>query len=132
MKTKIILGLVALILVVAGGWYYMNFAKYAPTTYVTDTPTGSITTNTTTGTVSTSTPTYVMADIATHKDATSCYTVVSGSVYDLTMWVNLHPGGKGGILKMCGADGTEIFTKMHHGAPKQMEILARYKIGTLN
>ncbi len=131
MKAKTILGVIALILALAGGWYFINFEKYAPTTYVTDTAHGQVTTDTTTGLTSTTTPKYSMADIAPHKDATSCYSIISGSVYDLTMWVNLHPGGKGAILSLCGTDGTTAFMNRHHGAPKQMSILARYQIGVL-
>jgi cytochrome b involved in lipid metabolism len=131
MKTKSILALLALIIALGGGWYFMNFEKYAPTKYVTNTPTGTVTTDTTTGTTSTGTPTFSMTDVAAHKDASSCYSIVSGAVYDLTMWVNMHPGGKGPILSMCGTDGTQAFMNQHHGAPKQMAILARYQIGVL-
>lgn len=127
----IILGIITIIGIVGAGWYYFNFQKYAPDTYVTDTPSGQITTNTTTGIISTSTPTYTLVDISTHKDATSCYSAINNSVYDLTMWINLHPGGKGAILSICGIDGTEKFMNQHRGKPKFMTILARYKIGTL-
>ena len=107
MNTKTILGLLALIIALGGGWYYMNFQKYAPATYVTDTPHGQVTTDTVTGTTSTNTPKYLMTDVASHKDKTSCYSVVSGAVYDLTLWVNMHPGGKNPILSLCGHDGTK-------------------------
>ena len=131
MKIKLILGLIAFIITLSDGWYYMNFKKYAPTIYVTDTASAQVTTNTTTGLTSTTTPTYSMSDVASHKDATSCYSIISGSVYNLTMWVNLHLGGRGAILGLCGIDGTTAFMNKHHGALKQMNILARYKIGVL-
>jgi len=67
-----------------------------------------------------------------HKDASSCYTVISGKVYDLTLWVNMHPGGKGAILSLCGIDGTAKFMAKHQGAQKQMDILARFYIGTVS
>ena len=124
-------GALVVFLLFGVGWYYYNFTQYAPTTYVTDTPTGSTTTDTKTGTTSTTTPTYTMADVSTHNSISSCYSVVSGSVYDLTMWINLHPGGKGAILSMCGTDGTSAFMNQHRGKSKFMTILARYKIGTL-
>lgn len=126
-----ILGVIVVLGALGGAWYYYNFTKYAPTTYVTDTPSGSTTTNTVTGETSTTTPTYTMAQVAQHNNATSCYSVISGSVYDLTMWVNLHPGGRQAILSICGVDGTAPFMAQHHGAPRQMTILARYKIGVL-
>jgi len=119
------------ILILGSGWYYFNFRQYAPTTYVTDTANGSITTNSITGATSTTTPTYTLADISSHNNASSCYSIVSNSVYDLTMWVNIHPGGKGAILSLCGHDGTDAFMNKHKGGDKFMKILARYKIGNL-
>ena len=129
--TLSIIGVLVVIAALAVGWYFYNFNKYAPTTYVTDTTTGSTTTNTLTGTTSTTTPIYTLASVSAHNNATSCYSVISGSVYDLTMWVNMHPGGKQAILSICGIDGTTVFMNKHHGAAKQMMILARFKIGNL-
>ncbi len=126
-----IISIIALGAVVSLAWYYVNFNKYAPTTYVSDTPEGEVTTDTKTKTTTTVTPTFTMADVATHKDASSCYTVIGGSVYDLSMWVNMHPGGKGAILSICGIDGTDRFMNKHKGGAKYMGILARYKIGVI-
>lgn len=133
---KIILPVVGLVIglaVLGGVWYYYNFNKYAPTTYVTEvtTETGTTTTtiDTTTGTQTPGAPRYTLAEVSAHNSATSCYSIVNGKVYDLTMWVNLHPGGKQAILSMCGVDGTAKFMGQHHGAQKQMDILARYYIG---
>lgn len=127
----IILGTICALLLIVAGWYYMNFKKYAPTTYVSATENGAVTINTATGLTSTTTPTFTVATVSQHNDAKSCYSVISKSVYDLTLWVNLHPGGAKGILSICGIDGTEKFMKKHKGAEKQMTILSRYKIGNL-
>ncbi len=133
--SSIILSAVGIILVVGAGWYYFNFNKYAPTTYITETPNSTGTTTTTTDTTTNVTtpgsPTYTIMQVSTHKDASSCYSVISGVVYDLTMWINMHPGGKGSILSICGIDGTEKFMNKHHGGQKQMGILTRFKIGLL-
>lgn len=126
-----------------GGWYYYNFIKYAPKIYVEDsqvvsqtengseTKSVSTTVNTVTNETTKVTPTYTLADISLHNNVSSCYSTISSSVYDLTMWVNLHPGGKGAILSMCGNDGTDAFMNEHRGGSKFMKILARYKIGNL-
>lgn len=127
----IILGVTVIVGMIGAGWYYFNFKKYAPTTYVTNTPNGEVTTNTVTSTISSTTPIYTITEIAIHKDATSCYSVINNSVYDLTAFVNMHPGGKGAILSICGSDGTEKFMKKHKGSDKFMKILTRYKIGSL-
>lgn len=127
----IIISIIGLIVIAGGIWYYSNFKKYAPTVYVTETETGTTTVNTSTGTETPGSPTYTLAQVGEHKDASSCYSVIGGSVYDLTMWVNMHPGGKGAILSLCGTDGTARFSAKHGGDARPTTILARYKIGAL-
>lgn len=134
MYKKIILIVISLLILggsIVGMWYFSNFQKYAPTTYVTDSNEGPVTIDTASGTKSSIIPYYTMVNIATHKDISSCYTVISGSVYDITLWVNMHPGGKGAILSLCGVDGTEKFMNKHKSGTKYMSILVRYKIGLL-
>jgi cytochrome b involved in lipid metabolism len=134
-KTSIILAITALIILGIGAWAYSNWKTYAPVTYVqeTTTQTGtttSTTVNTETGTSTPGAPSYTSSQVAEHNTATSCYTIISGKVYDLTLWVAMHPGGKAAILSICGIDGTAKFMAQHHGAQKQMDILARFYIGT--
>lgn len=124
-------GAIIILLVGVAIWGYLLFSTYAPKEYVVDTPTGSSTINTTTGEVTTGVKSFTAVDITTHKDTASCYTSISGGVYDLTAWVNAHPGGKSAILSLCGKDGTQAFTEQHHNGKKFLNILARFKIGTL-
>ncbi len=75
---------------------------------------------------------FPLADVATHNSATSCWSAIDGNVYDLTSWVNSHPGGKAAILMICGKDGSPMFESQHGGQNKPANILAKFKIGTLN
>ena len=50
-----------------------------------------------------------MAEIATHNSKTDCWTVISGQVYELTDFVNRHPGGNE-VVRACGIDATTLFT----------------------
>lgn len=75
--------------------------------------------------------TYTLAEVSTHKDSTSCWSAISGTVYDLTAWITKHPGGAANILSICGKDGTSSFTGQHEGEPKPANILAGYEIGIL-
>lgn len=75
---------------------------------------------------------YTLADVAKHNSATSCWSAIDGNVYDLTNWVNSHPGGKAAILMICGKDGSPMFDAQHGGQRKPASILAKYKVGALN
>jgi cytochrome b involved in lipid metabolism len=77
------------------------------------------------------TTTYTLADVAKHKTATDCWTAVSGGVYNLTPFVNQHPGGVANITKLCGIDGTSQFMAQHGDDRDPQKELATLKIGTL-
>ena len=72
-----------------------------------------------------------MAQVSTHNDQTSCWTVISGSVYDLTSYVYVHPGGAQRILSICGGDGTSSFQGQHMRDMRAESVLANYRLGTL-
>lgn len=82
-------------------------------------------------TATTTASTYTLNDVAQHKDASSCWTVVRGTVYDLTPAIKQHPGGEQAILFMCGKDATSGFTQQHGGQPRPENELTSLKIGTL-
>lgn len=128
----IIIGVV-LILVVGGLVYTQSGSEpYTPSAPVTMGEVGGEVASTTTTTTGVSTePTYTAAQVATHKDATSCWTIIDGNVYDLTQWIGKHPGGEQAIRSLCGVDGTVAFHGQHDDAKKQADILVTFKIGTL-
>ena len=74
---------------------------------------------------------YTLAQVATHADASNCWSVIKGEVYDLTSFIAQHPGGEGNILIICGKDGTDAFSNQHGGQRRPEQILATLKIGTL-
>jgi cytochrome b involved in lipid metabolism len=83
------------------------------------------------GTPSDVAKTFTFADVAAHATAASCYSVVTGNVYDLTSWIGKHPGGEKAILWICGKDGTDAFTGKHGGQEKPEAALKSFLIGTL-
>lgn len=80
---------------------------------------------------SVTTASLTMAEVAQHADATSCWTVVDGKVYDLTKWIPNHPGGPDKIKALCGKDGTAAFSQQHGTAQKQNDTLATFLLGPL-
>jgi len=70
----------------------------------------------------------VLSLVASHVDATSCWTVIDGNVYDLTSWIGKHPGGDKAILASCGKDGSQLFDNKHGMDPKKWEWLQSFKV----
>lgn len=84
---------------------------------------------------------FSMNEVTQHASKEDCWTIISGNVYDLTEFVNRHPGGDE-ILRACGTDATTLFTKRQTQegqpvgsgsphSPAASEQLAKLKIGTL-
>ena len=72
-----------------------------------------------------------MERVKANNTASSCWTVISGNVYDLTKWIGSHPGGSGAIRALCGTDGTAEFNSQHRGEGTPTARLAGYLLGPL-
>lgn len=73
--------------------------------------------------------TYNSVDLKKHATAASCWSAINGNVYDLTKWINKHPGGPSVIKSLCGIDGSAMFDNQHGGQSRPASALANYKIG---
>ncbi len=74
---------------------------------------------------------YTAAEVSGHASTQSCWSIVNGKVYDLTSWINRHPGGSSAIKRMCGVDGSEDFNDQHGGKGRPERELAAFYIGVL-
>lgn len=85
---------------------------------------------------------YTLSEVAQHASKDDCWAIISGDVYDLTEFINRHPGGDE-ILRACGTDATTLFNSRQtqdgqsvgSGTPHSqaaIEQLAKLKIGTVN
>jgi cytochrome b involved in lipid metabolism len=135
MHKKIYISALIIIIILLGvGFYgYTTWNTYTPESYIVEDPTtNTITTvNSSTGEITPGGKIFTLEEIKTHGTISSCYSIVNETVYDLTTWVNMHPGGQETILSMCGKDGTQGFMQEHKGKKKFMDILDRFKIGTI-
>ncbi len=122
MSKKIIVLLVLILIILAV--VFINKRLTAPAVPSGETATSSVSTATSSGS-------YSMADVATHSTAQSCWTAIRGQAYDLTAWINKHPGGASAILSLCGKDGTVAFTNQHGGQPRPEQELIGFEIGVL-
>ena len=74
---------------------------------------------------------YTMEDVAKHNALPSVWSVYKGDVYDITMFINVHPGGKKILEKVYGKDMTDLFNKFH-GYVNIAAMIGPLKIGTVS
>jgi cytochrome b involved in lipid metabolism/uncharacterized membrane protein len=77
------------------------------------------------------TTTIAVADLAAHGTQADCWVGIEGNVYDLTAYVDKHPGGSDKIVELCGSDSTSAFTGQHGSEQKPAAVLAGAQIGVL-
>ncbi|KIW05031.1 uncharacterized protein PV09_04187 [Verruconis gallopava] len=54
-----------------------------------------------------------ISDVAKHNSKESCWIIIAGRVYDVTDFVDAHPGGPGVILRYAGKDATLEYEPIH-------------------
>jgi cytochrome b involved in lipid metabolism len=91
----------------------------------------SVKTNTSVSSTGSSSKTYTLTEVKLHNSAASCWTVVNGSVYNVTSWIKQHPGGSAAIMGTCGIDASSAFNGQHGGQARPASELASFKIGVL-
>jgi cytochrome b involved in lipid metabolism len=72
---------------------------------------------------------YTPAEVAQHNSQEDVWIIVKGKVYDVTPYVEEHPGGLA-ILKNAGGDATEGFHGPQH-PPRVFDIIDDFLIGKL-
>ncbi len=125
-----------LLVLVIGGLVFFNTRDSAevPEPVVEENNTATTTSGTqatTTPTAGTNTTRLTATEVARHNTRTDCWSIINGSVYDLTSWIPNHPGGEQAILQLCGVDGSVKFNGQHGGAAKQAAVLVGFKLGLL-
>lgn len=75
---------------------------------------------------------YPMTTVQQHNSASSCWAVVDTGVYDLTRWINEHPGGADKIKPLCGTNATSQFRGKHNTEQRPNTELTKLRIGTLS
>ena len=63
-----------------------------------------------------------------HGDADQVWTVIHGKVYDITKFLDEHPGGRAILVENAGLDSSEGFDDVGHSQDAR-EMLKDYEIG---
>ncbi|MES1917212.1 MAG: hypothetical protein MHM6MM_008962, partial [Cercozoa sp. M6MM] len=74
--------------------------------------------------------TYTADEVAKHNTEQDCWIILDGKVYDVTKFLDDHPGGADTILDFAGEDSTEAFEEIFH-SEKARQQAEEYLIGKL-
>lgn len=69
------------------------------------------------------------SEIKTHNLKSDCWSIVNANVYNLTTYVQSHPGGASVIAKICGKDGSNAFVNQHNTQGKPNNVLSGFLLG---
>ncbi|XP_074269145.1 cytochrome B5-like protein [Silene latifolia] len=72
---------------------------------------------------------YTATEVSSHNKRTDCWVIIKDKVYDVTSYVEEHPGGDA-ILTNAGGDSTEGFYGPQHGT-RVFDIIDDFCIGEL-
>ena len=73
-----------------------------------------------------------LQEVGLHATTDDCWASIHGNVYDLTEWVNDHPGGSIYIQSICGIDGTDLYSTIADHPSEWLKVfVAEYRVGPL-
>lgn len=73
---------------------------------------------------------YSLKEVEEHKSAESCWIIIHDKVYDVTAFLNEHPGGEEVLLEQAGKVATEPFEDVGHSTDAR-EMMDQYLVGEL-
>lgn len=74
---------------------------------------------------------YTLEDIRAHNTSKNTWLIIHEKVYDITSFLEEHPGGEEVLLEQAGADATESFEDVGHSTDAR-EMLEEYYLGELH
>lgn len=69
-------------------------------------------------------------ELAKHNTTNDLWMAIHGKVFDLTMYLDYHPGGEKMLMKGAGKDATELFN-YHHPWINYMSLVGKLQIGVI-
>ncbi|KAI2579401.1 cytochrome b5 type B [Homo sapiens] len=81
--------------------------------------------------VETSVTYYRLEEVAKRNSLKELWLVIHGRVYDVTRFLNEHPGGEEVLLEQAGVDASESFEDVGHSSDAR-EMLKQYYIGDIH
>ena len=73
---------------------------------------------------------FTLAEVAKHDKKDDVWVIIKGKVYDLSEFVDEHPGGVEAIMKRAGGDATEGFFGPQHPS-RVHDMIDEYLVGEI-
>nr|ANQ46487.1 cytochrome b5 [Santalum album] len=70
-------------------------------------------------------------EVAKHNTSNDCWLIISGKVYNLTSYIDDHPGGDEVLLSATGKDATNDFEDVGH-SDNAREMMKEFYIGEID
>jgi len=71
-----------------------------------------------------------LEEVEKHNDSESTWIIINNHVYDVTKFLDEHPGGEEVLLEQAGKDATEAFEDVGHSTDAR-NLMKTYRIGQL-
>ncbi|XP_010577839.1 PREDICTED: cytochrome b5 isoform X2 [Haliaeetus leucocephalus] len=76
-------------------------------------------------------PVFTLEEVGKRNSSREAWLVIHGRVYDVTRFLEEHPGGEEVLLEQAGRDATESFEDVGHSTDAR-EMLKQYYIGEIH
>ncbi|XP_059660271.1 cytochrome b5-like [Cornus florida] len=74
---------------------------------------------------------FTLAEVSEHNSSKDCWLVISGKVYDVTKFLEDHPGGDEVLLSATGKDATDDFEDVGHSTSAR-SMMDEYYVGDID
>ncbi|KAI5084318.1 hypothetical protein GOP47_0000487 [Adiantum capillus-veneris] len=74
---------------------------------------------------------YTLAQVSEHNHSKDCWLIIDGKVYDVTKFLDEHPGGDEVLLSATGKDATNDFEDVGHSSSAK-GMMEEYYVGEID
>ncbi|GMI71803.1 cytochrome B5 isoform B, ARABIDOPSIS CYTOCHROME B5 ISOFORM B [Hibiscus trionum] len=74
---------------------------------------------------------FTLAQVSEHNKPKDCWLIINGKVYDVTNFLEDHPGGDEVLLSATGKDATDDFEDVGH-SDSARDMMAQYYVGEID
>jgi len=74
---------------------------------------------------------FTLEEVSVHNHAKDCWLIIDGKVYDVTKFLDDHPGGDEVLLSATGKDATDDFEDVGHSTSAR-DMMDEYHVGEID